>query len=85
MIYFIFTYYFQELQKTAGCIKKLYYRITKQDVRWVIKYYNICAIIVLLAAKTKVILIIAKILLERIQVDLIDFNISSYLSRFLRI
>jgi hypothetical protein len=74
---------FSGIIKTVGRIKKLYYKITKQDVRWVIKYYNICAITALLAAKTEVIPIIAKIL-ERIQVDLMDFNISSYLSRLLR-
>jgi hypothetical protein len=41
--------------------------------------------IALLVAKAEVILIIAKILFERILVNLMDFNISSYLSRFLRI
>jgi hypothetical protein len=75
---------FSGIAKTAGRIKELYYGVTKQDIRWVIKYCNICAITALLVAKAEVILIIAKILLERIQVDLMDFNISSYLSRFLR-
>jgi ABC-type polysaccharide transport system permease subunit len=76
---------FLGIAKTTGRIKELYYRITKQDIRWVIKYCNIYAITVLLAAKTKVIPIITKILFERIQVDLMDSNINSYLSRFLRI
>jgi hypothetical protein len=40
--------------------------------------------IALLAAKTKVIPIITKIPLKCTQVDLMDFNISSYLSRFFR-
>jgi hypothetical protein len=75
---------FSGIAKTAGRIKEFYYGVTKQDIRWVIKYCNIYVITALLATKTKVIPIIAKILLECIQVDFMDFNISSHLSRLLR-
>jgi hypothetical protein len=81
---FYFYLLFSGIAKITGRIKEFYYRITKQDIYWVIKYYNIYAITVLLAAKAEIIPIITKILFERIQVNLMDFNISSYLSRLFR-
>jgi hypothetical protein len=64
--FLIFIYKFLDIYKIVAKIKELYYRVIKQDIRWIIKQYYICVMIVSLEAKTFIIPIITKVFLEYI-------------------